>query len=124
MQAGEALFKGIPIIQQWVTRFKRDRPLPGAKVSVRDEGGLEKEEGFCLSAIADIEESVWAPKYGLKGMIDASVEATFVDLRPEKVQLPEAKVLPLFAHGELWHWLQENWFPGLAETCSLIRNSS
>ena len=89
--------KGIPIIQQWVTCFKRDRPLPDATVSVRDQGGLEKEEGFCLSAIADIEESVWAPKYGLKGMIDASVEATFVASRPEKVRLLETKVSLLLA---------------------------
>jgi len=85
VQAGQALLQSIPTILQWVTRFRRDRPLPGAKVSVRGEGGVDVDEGFCLSAISDIEESVWAPKYGLKGMIDASVEAIFVATRPEKV---------------------------------------
>lgn len=27
--------------------------------------------------VVDIEENVWAPKYGLKGMVDASLSAAF-----------------------------------------------
>ena len=27
--------------------------------------------------VSDMEESIWAPKYGLKGIIDASVEVRF-----------------------------------------------
>jgi hypothetical protein len=89
------MLQSIPTILQWINLFKRDKPLPGGKVSVRGSNGVDVEEGFCLSAIADIEESVWAPKYGLKGMIDASVEATFL-AAPEKVRLLHSPLaLPL-----------------------------
>lgn len=30
-----------------------------------------------ISQVVDIEENVWAPKYGLKGMVDASLSAAF-----------------------------------------------
>ena len=32
---------------------------------------------MCITNVVDIEESVWAPRYGLKGMVDASVEVGF-----------------------------------------------
>ena len=35
----------------------------------------------CVSEVADVEESVWAPRYGLKGIIDASVRLRFRPLR-------------------------------------------
>ena len=30
-----------------------------------------------VTQVVDIEENVWAPKYGLKGMIDASLSAAY-----------------------------------------------
>ena len=35
-----------------------------------------------MSDVVDIEESVWAPRYGLKGMVDASVELSFDSAGP------------------------------------------
>jgi len=32
---------------------------------------------MCVRQVADIEENVWAPRYGLKGMIDASLAVGF-----------------------------------------------
>ena len=34
-----------------------------------------------MDRVADIEESIWAPRFGLKGMIDATVTARFAPLQ-------------------------------------------
>jgi hypothetical protein len=54
----------------------RDSPGPGSLVRV---GGSwdAAEEALCVQEVVDIEENVWAPKYGLKGMIDASLRTAF-----------------------------------------------
>ena len=36
---------------------------------------------MCIDRVADIEESIWAPRFGLKGMIDATVTAHFGPLQ-------------------------------------------
>ncbi|KAL0030927.1 hypothetical protein WJX79_001622 [Trebouxia sp. C0005] len=63
----------------WVQRFLRSQPAQNATVEVGPgEGvGQGKVQPMCVRQVADIEENVWAPKYGLKGMIDASLAVGF-----------------------------------------------
>lgn len=84
-QAKTTLMESIPVIMTWLGKFKRLSPKEESKVSVGWRDGRDLEEGFCVRGITDIEESIWAPKYGLKGKIDASLEAAFVDYNAEKV---------------------------------------
>ena len=66
----------------WVKKFRRSSPLPESTVninqSVEASFSVPEAVGFCVPEVVDIEESVWAPKYGLKGMIDASLQTKFV----------------------------------------------
>lgn len=32
---------------------------------------------FSINKVLDIEENIWSPKYGLKGKVDVSVQASF-----------------------------------------------
>lgn len=41
---------------------------------VRDRNGAQMH--MSISKLLDVEEKIWSPKYGLKGMIDATVQAT------------------------------------------------
>ncbi|KAM1908270.1 hypothetical protein ACFX1X_028201 [Malus domestica] len=53
---------------------------------------------ICQSKVIDIEEMAWAPKYGLKGQIDASVR---VKVESSNGESPE-KVMPLeFKSGKV-----------------------
>ena len=61
----------------WLHTFRRDTPASGAGVSLGWAQREQREERVCVSDVVDIEESVWAPRYGLKGMVDASVELSF-----------------------------------------------
>ncbi|KAI8380652.1 DNA replication factor Dna2-domain-containing protein, partial [Choanephora cucurbitarum] len=64
-------------IHQFGMLYVNDNPKPNAKVS-KDMGANAEKELGCTSVaickILDIEEHLWSPTFGLKGMIDASVQ--------------------------------------------------
>lgn len=46
----------------------------------------ESEELLAISGLHDIEEDIWSPKWGLKGKVDASVQAAIVRKGPNKTK--------------------------------------
>ena len=80
LQAMARLHEAIPRMLSWVQRFVRPMPAKNATVSVRAGEGVAggNFRPMCVRQVVDIEENVWAPKYGLKGMIDASLSASFL----------------------------------------------
>ncbi|EPS67671.1 hypothetical protein M569_07103, partial [Genlisea aurea] len=66
----KTLIESIPKILKWITSF-RD-PQNSTSPSIGFKSG-EESKNIKISEVIDIEEMVWAPKYGMKGMIDASV---------------------------------------------------
>lgn len=81
VQAMETLRKAVPSILSWVQRFLRPLPAKNARVEVGIGQGTDGGSGvpMCVRHVMDIEENVWAPKYGLKGMIDASLSTSFLE---------------------------------------------
>lgn len=79
MQAMARMHQAIPSMLSWVQRFLRPMPAKNATVTVRAGEGVAggNLRPMCVRQVVDIEENVWAPKYGLKGMIDASLAASF-----------------------------------------------
>ncbi|GBG86492.1 hypothetical protein CBR_g41486 [Chara braunii] len=65
----EKICSSIPQILHWKQKFLSPEPKPEGVVCF----SREKRANLCVAEVTDIEENVWAPKYGLKGMIDASV---------------------------------------------------
>ncbi|KAH9622076.1 hypothetical protein KSS87_007326, partial [Heliosperma pusillum] len=64
------LNEAIPKICNWIGLFMKSQKSNAPTVDFGPSDGLVKVN---ISDVVDIEEMVWAPKYGLKGMIDASV---------------------------------------------------
>ncbi|XP_048233494.1 DNA replication ATP-dependent helicase/nuclease JHS1 isoform X3 [Ricinus communis] len=64
----KTLIEAIPKILDWIVLFKQDSKA--AIVNFGSDDGLQKLK---ISEVIDIEEMAWAPKYGLKGIIDASI---------------------------------------------------
>ncbi|KAJ3176332.1 Tripartite DNA replication factor [Geranomyces variabilis] len=65
-----------PGLRTWAAMFVGPAPKPDAIVH-KDRGtgsGAPEKTTMCISKILDIEENIWSPTYGIKGMIDASVQ--------------------------------------------------
>lgn len=91
VQAVEVLRGAVPQILAWLGLFRRPEPAPGQAGEVDLGAGLGPQ-GVCIADVADIEEMVWAPRYGLKGMVDASVALRF---RPRSGAAAGTQVRPV-----------------------------
>ncbi|GFZ00758.1 DNA replication helicase [Actinidia rufa] len=84
----KTLTEAIPRLLNWILHFRdsQDSKLPDVDFGSTD--GLKKVK---LTEVVDIEEMAWAPKYGLKGMIDASVQVKVHSSTNEAIE----KTMPL-----------------------------
>eukprot|EP00884_Botryococcus_braunii_P022766 jgi/Botrbrau1/9173/Bobra.0236s0005.1 len=82
-EATARLQKAVPAILQFCKTFLREVPGEGSKVRLGNSFG-GPEPALCIPQVLDIEENIWAPKYGLKGMIDASLH---IALHPASSQV-------------------------------------
>ncbi|VVA90552.1 unnamed protein product [Arabis nemorensis] len=64
------LLGAIPKMLNWIHQFRYSKD---SRISNVDFGSTNGQKMVKISEVIDIEEMSWAPKYGLKGMIDASV---------------------------------------------------
>ncbi|PHZ11946.1 Dna2-domain-containing protein [Rhizopus microsporus ATCC 52813] len=73
----EALNQYVESIHEFGNMFVGNEPKPNARVSSDKGPDAAKALGcetVAISKVLDIEEHLWSPTYGLKGMIDASVQ--------------------------------------------------
>ncbi|KAE8695691.1 DNA replication ATP-dependent helicase/nuclease DNA2-like isoform X2 [Hibiscus syriacus] len=68
------LTEAIPKLVDWIVLFKHSQEPQVPTVDFGSDHGTKRVSHF---EVIDIEESAWAPKYGLKGMIDVSVRVKF-----------------------------------------------
>ncbi|XP_024988760.1 DNA replication ATP-dependent helicase/nuclease DNA2 [Cynara cardunculus var. scolymus] len=66
----KTMIDAIPRLLNWILLF---RDSQGPMTPSVDFGSVDGHKKVNISEIIDIEEMAWAPKYGLKGVIDASV---------------------------------------------------
>ncbi|XP_058104199.1 DNA replication ATP-dependent helicase/nuclease JHS1 isoform X2 [Magnolia sinica] len=79
------LFEAIPRILNWLTCLRNPKE---PRISTVDFGSIDGQKEVRITEVIDIEEMAWAPRYGLKGMIDASIRVRIdsdVDGSNEKV---------------------------------------
>ncbi|KAF3447603.1 hypothetical protein FNV43_RR12790 [Rhamnella rubrinervis] len=89
------LIEAIPKLLSWVNRFKYPQD---SKTTCVDFGSVVGSKKVSISEVTDIEEMAWAPKYGLKGMIDASIRVKVGSNNDEANE----KVMPLeFKSGKV-----------------------
>lgn len=68
----EEVFKHIPYIQSWFQTHVANSPSTKSNIRV---SGKREQTLFSTSNILDIEENIWSPIYGLRGLIDVTIEA-------------------------------------------------
>uniref|UniRef100_A0A7N0U5B7 DNA replication ATP-dependent helicase/nuclease n=1 Tax=Kalanchoe fedtschenkoi TaxID=63787 RepID=A0A7N0U5B7_KALFE len=85
----KTLIEAVPKMFRWIADFRDSQGLNASdNVDFGSNGGLKK---VTVTKVLDIEEMAWAPKYGLKGMIDASLH---VKVQSNSIELNE-KIVPL-----------------------------
>ncbi|GAV87672.1 Cas_Cas4 domain-containing protein/Dna2 domain-containing protein/AAA_11 domain-containing protein/AAA_12 domain-containing protein [Cephalotus follicularis] len=91
----KTLIDAVPKLFNWIILFKNSE---GASAPTVEFGSSDTLNKVKLSEVIDIEEMSWAPKYGLKGMIDASVR---VKIQSDRNEVNE-KIVPLeFKSGKV-----------------------
>ncbi|KAH7849649.1 hypothetical protein Vadar_020933 [Vaccinium darrowii] len=81
------LIEGIPRMLNWILLFRETQDSKLPSVDFGSNGGLKKVR---VTEVVDIEEMAWAPKYGLKGMIDASIRVKITSTANEVYE----KIMP------------------------------
>ncbi|KAI4372652.1 hypothetical protein MLD38_010855 [Melastoma candidum] len=84
------LSEAIPNLLKWIILFKNMKWLESPAVDFGCGVGFKKVK---ISEVIDIEEMSWAPRYGLKGMIDASVRFTIESDTSESSMEHSAQVI-------------------------------
>ncbi|MED6121097.1 hypothetical protein PIB30_027033 [Stylosanthes scabra] len=84
----KTLINAVPRILSWILRFTNKEENQDHNVCF---GFHDRPKKVGISEVIDIEEMAWAPKYGLKGMIDASVRVTVQSTKDEL----EEKIMPV-----------------------------
>ncbi|KAH9788843.1 DNA replication ATP-dependent helicase/nuclease JHS1 [Citrus sinensis] len=99
----KTLVEAIPKMLNWIILFKDSQDLNTPTVDFGSDG-LKKLK---ISEVTDIEEMAWAPKYGLKGMIDASIRVKIESKRNEI----NGMILPLeFKTGKIPNGQASIWY--------------
>lgn len=70
-EAIDYLMGKMPELQGWASVFVSANPNPDAQIRDRN-GGLAT---MAINKLLEVEEHIWSPMYGLKGNIDATVQA-------------------------------------------------
>ncbi|XLS57498.1 hypothetical protein HN51_007253 [Arachis hypogaea] len=84
----KTLIDVVPRILSWILRFTNKEENEDPNVCF---GFHNRPNKVTISEVIDIEEMAWAPKYGLKGMIDALVRVTVQLVKDEL----EEKIMPV-----------------------------
>ncbi|XP_072955528.1 DNA replication ATP-dependent helicase/nuclease JHS1 isoform X1 [Typha angustifolia] len=82
------LIAAIPRMLNWLNCFME---AEDSKVPTVDFGHLEGPKAVRITEVIDIEEMAWAPRYGLKGMIDASISIKISSINGDSHE----KIMPL-----------------------------
>ncbi|CAH3161793.1 unnamed protein product [Porites lobata] len=94
----------IPLLCDWAKRFVAPFPHPDfgtMDFKTSDNPHDSEQPSVCVSALKDIEENIWSPRFGLKGKVDATVEvkidrrAKIKRHRPDTGNQVQTKVIPL-----------------------------
>jgi len=83
-QAFSYLKGSIPKMIGMLNKFQRQTPLANAILSAGHVNGGEIKRAAAIPEVLDIEEYIAAPKFGLKGYVDASIKLKLLPVGPHQ----------------------------------------
>ncbi|KAJ2800951.1 DNA replication endonuclease-helicase Dna2 [Coemansia guatemalensis] len=76
----EQVAEMVPVYQAWAQKYMHGAAQADAQYRTH-RGGAQAGGSVAVSGILNMEESVWSPKFGLKGKVDLTVLARYADGR-------------------------------------------
>ncbi|KAI5995328.1 Dna2-domain-containing protein [Pisolithus orientalis] len=70
-------------LRMFSKRYIAEEPKPDAVLTNTRET-VNQSSRLAINEILDVEEDIWSPKYGLKGKLDASIQAVIAEITTEK----------------------------------------
>ncbi|KAF5825637.1 hypothetical protein DUNSADRAFT_7911, partial [Dunaliella salina] len=94
--ASDALLARVDAVLAWVAQYMGPGALAGqAPDSMRgNKPGPDPPPRMAITDVVDIEEMVWAPRYGLKGQIDATLGVVLSDANHEAAARASTTTFP------------------------------
>eukprot|EP01135_Chromosphaera_perkinsii_P003490 Nk52_evm16s245 gene=Nk52_evmTU16s245 len=89
-KAKSVMFEYIPMIQKWKELYLCQTPREGTEVNMDDLNGPTNHR-ISISEVVDIEENIWSPRFGMRGIVDVSAEVTIHDVSKHLTQNTFAK---------------------------------
>ncbi|KAL4585843.1 hypothetical protein LXL04_010469 [Taraxacum kok-saghyz] len=77
----KTMIEAIPKLLNWIMLFRDSQGPMNPNVDFGSSDGLKKVK---ITEVIDIEEMAWAPKYGMKGVIDASMHVKVTSKKDNK----------------------------------------
>jgi DNA replication ATP-dependent helicase Dna2 len=110
--ATEYVRSKVPIIQEWSTTFitqKKPNVCPSiltllshpatnisqGKAAIADHNNRGSNPLVAINKLLEVEEHIWSPSYGLKGNIDATVQATVIENKGKGINFGNSKTLTI-----------------------------
>ncbi|XP_029973175.1 DNA replication ATP-dependent helicase/nuclease DNA2 [Salarias fasciatus] len=86
----------LPSLEHWATEHLNSAAPKALNLKIRGGGRCpETPSAVMITELADIEENVWAPRFGLKGKIDVTARVHIQRPRNGGLRFSEEKTLPL-----------------------------
>ncbi|XP_072032876.1 DNA replication ATP-dependent helicase/nuclease DNA2-like [Amphiura filiformis] len=81
-------------MKHWADRYLQNQPKAMATMDIKFPGQMKSEKcNVCVSGIKDIEETVWSPRWGLKGKVDITAQVKIQ--RTQMRSSPKTYTVPL-----------------------------
>jgi DNA replication ATP-dependent helicase Dna2 len=74
----QEVLEHLPYIKTWFDLYVREKPSGGASIKINR---YKERTLFATSNIIDIEENIVSPLYGLRGLIDVTIEAYLLNMQ-------------------------------------------
>ncbi len=81
-------------IETWLREYVKVKPMLVDKKNNVNNGKTKKNIEFQILSVCDIEESIWSPKYGIKGKLDLTLQIEKYDNVSSK-KLPIIDTIPV-----------------------------
>uniref|UniRef100_A0AAV2LPH1 DNA replication ATP-dependent helicase/nuclease n=1 Tax=Knipowitschia caucasica TaxID=637954 RepID=A0AAV2LPH1_KNICA len=91
----QELLDYLPSLELWARDYLDAHSPKSIPLRIPRSGRCQDTAAVTITELADIEENVWSPKFGLKGKIDLTAQVSIQRARNTSVRTAETKTVPL-----------------------------
>uniref|UniRef100_A0A3P8SAI6 DNA replication ATP-dependent helicase/nuclease n=1 Tax=Amphiprion percula TaxID=161767 RepID=A0A3P8SAI6_AMPPE len=91
----QELHNYLPSLQHWANEYLNSSTPKAISLKIAPSSCQDSATVVTVTELADIEENVWSPRFGLKGKIDVTARVRIQNPRNGSHRIPEEKIVPL-----------------------------